>query len=68
MQKSIVLLLLLALIYAGCHRGNKIEISGKIENGGGSSLILEEMNVSSNNVVDSLKLGNSGKFKFKNKA
>ena len=66
-KKIIGIALVFAAFTFGCKKPNGFEISGKITNADGKYLYLDELRVSSNVPVDSIKLEKDGSFEFKGK-
>jgi thiol-disulfide isomerase/thioredoxin len=65
MINRLILFLILTLAIAGC-KNNAIRISGKLENPvKGAYLYLEELKANELAAIDSLKIGEDGKFNFK---
>lgn len=63
-MKRIFELLFCALIISGCSE-NKVKISGTIDNAENAVLYFEEVDVYNTIPVDSIKLGQKGRFRFK---
>ena len=67
MKKILSIVIVLAAFLVACNKPNGFVISGKITNAEEKYLYLDELKVSSNVPVDSVKLGKDGSFKFKGK-
>jgi len=68
MRKHIILFFVaIAVCFSACTKHDGFVISGKITNSGGHYLYLDELKVSSNVPVDSVKLGKDGTFRFEGK-
>lgn len=67
MKKLFPIVLALSILAFACKKPNEFVISGKITNAEEKYLYLDELKVSSNIPVDSVKLGKDGSFKFKGK-
>jgi len=66
-KKLFPIVLALSILAFACKKPNEFVISGKITNAEEKYLYLDELKVSSNVPVDSVKLGKDGSFKFKGK-
>lgn len=55
---------LILLVLAGCQKSKKVLIKGVIPDSGRQQLVLARMDVSTKIPLDSVKPGNSGKFRF----
>ncbi len=64
-NRIIILASLIILIFTGCDRPKKFEITGKITNAEGRKLYLEELMVANMRPVDSVKIGKNGDFTFR---
>lgn len=67
MKKLFPIIAVLAVITFACKKHNGFVISGKITNTEGKYLYLDELKVSSNVPIDSVKLKKDGTFKFEGK-
>lgn len=65
MKKTYLLLLLVSVLYSCNRNDSAIVIKGKLDNPGTSYIFLQELLVSGIGKTDSVKLSESGKFKFK---
>lgn len=65
MINRLILFLILTLVFVGCKK-NSVSISGKLENPlKGEYLFLDELKANELAAIDSIKLGEDGKFSFK---
>ena len=63
-KKVSSLLIILAVLLAGCSKKNKFVIEGKITNAAGKYIYLDELKLTVNQTVDSAKIDKNGEFKF----
>lgn len=63
-KKVSSLLIILAVLIAGCSKKNKFVIEGKITNAAGKYIYLDELKLTVNQTVDSIKIDKNGEFKF----
>lgn len=64
-RKYSILICLVVLVFAGCEKPRKSEISGVISNAAGRTIYLEELMVANLRPVDSVKINKNGEFFFK---
>jgi len=64
-RNSIFVLLLLLMVYSCNQRESTIVVKGEIERAANSYIYFQELTVKGDGLKDSMKLGNSGSFKFK---
>lgn len=57
--------LLVMMVFIACNREQRFEVAGTISNASGEKIYLEGVILNNVEVLDSTKLGKSGKFKFK---
>lgn len=60
-----LLLALPLLLFWACSQKDVVRIEGKIENVEGKTMYLDKLNTAKSEVIDSVKIGKNGKFKFK---
>ena len=65
MIKKIVFILALSFAFIACQNENRFKIKGTFENLSDSKVFLNEMGLSSSEVIDSSRIDNSGDFSFK---
>ena len=63
-QKVFSLLIILAVLLAGCSKKNMFVIEGKITNASGKYIYLDELKLTVNQPVDSVKIDKNGEFQF----
>jgi hypothetical protein len=63
-RKLLIIFIISTVILAGCTKGEKFEIRGKITNAQDKKVYLEELMVASVRPIDSVKLNNNGEFTF----
>jgi hypothetical protein len=65
MINKLIVFLVFAVVFAGCKK-NSVQISGKLENPvKGTYLYLDELKANELSSVDSIKMGEDGKFNFR---
>ena len=67
MNKAYYFLIVIFLLTA-CGKNTNFTISGKLEGGAGKTIYLNRLMINDQQITDSVKLNNSGEFKFKGKA
>lgn len=65
MNKHIFFSIILLLALTGCSKTNNVRVEGEISNAEGKMLYFELFGIKSIEILDSVKLNESGKFKFK---
>jgi len=60
-----LLLALPLLLFWACSQKDVVKIEGKIENVEGKTMYLDKLHTAKSEVIDSVKIGKNGKFKFK---
>jgi len=58
-------LIILTVLIAGCSKKNGFVIDGKITNAGGKYIYLDELKLTVNQTVDSVKINKNGEFRFR---
>ncbi len=65
--RFLVVVALAAMVVNGCKKDNQFVVQGKITHAEGKTIYLEELLLSSTNLVDSAKIDDSGEYKLKGK-
>lgn len=64
MKKNLIILLFAATLFS-CNNNNSFRVTGNISDAEGETLYLEHNGLSKTTILDSVKLGSNGKYKFK---
>lgn len=64
-KKCLFLLALVAVLFSSCSKKNEFVIEGKITNAAGRYIYLDELKLTTNQAVDSVKVDKNGEFKLK---
>lgn len=65
MNKHLLFAAIFILVFSGCSKTNKFKVEGEISHAEGKMLYFELFGINSTDILDSVKLNESGKFHFK---
>ncbi len=63
--RFLVIIVLAAIGFNGCKKSNEFVVNGRITHAEGKTIYFEELMVSGTKLIDSMKIGKDGEFKFK---